>query len=93
MGKTMKEGENILRQQEDIETTTITSKDLETKIYRMSGENMLKIDEKDSIVELLPQVMLAINRKANSLEKYIDSINNEGTKAMVIDIVGKAKLL
>lgn len=76
----------------NIETTGITERDLETKIYRMSGDNMMKMGEKDDLMMLLPEIVLAIRREPNELKSKVQDLQDGDTKrvirSMLIEVFG-----
>jgi len=69
------------------ETTRITERDLETKIYRMTGDIMMKMGEKDDLMMLLPEIILALKRQPNELKGKVQELTDSDTKRVVKGIL------
>ena len=71
----------------NLETTGITEQDLETKIYRLSGDNMMKMCEKDDLIIIIPEIALALKRLPNELKSKVQELPEGDTKRYVKSIV------
>jgi len=73
----------------NIDTTILAERDLETKIYKMSGENMLKINEKDSLIMLIPDIILALRHEPNELKANVNSLSDKDVMKNIKSILSK----
>lgn len=83
----MRNNQEIDQLRSGIDTTKITERDLETKIYKMSGENMLKINEKDALIMLFPDLVQALRGQHHDLKSCIRNLTDEETVAKVKSIL------
>ncbi|CAI2384081.1 unnamed protein product [Moneuplotes crassus] len=72
---------------QNIETTQIAQRDLETKIYRMSGDNMMKMIEKDDLTMLLPEIVKALRRQPNELKDKVQALPDQDLKQAIRSIL------
>lgn len=73
----------IERLNSNIDTTGLTQRDLETKIYKMSADNMMKMGEKDDLIMLLPEIVLALRREPNELKSRIQELTDADARREV----------
>lgn len=66
-----------------IETSGVAQRDLETKIYRMSGDNMMKMLEKDDLTMLLPEIVQALRREPNDLKEKVQALTDQDLKTVL----------
>ena len=65
---------------------------IEEQIYMISIENKQKEEDKEIILMLLPQVLKAINGKANNIKSFMAQFENETTKAKVVKLFHAFKI-
>jgi chaperonin cofactor prefoldin len=74
------------------ETIKITERDLETKIYRMTGDIMMKMNDKDELIMLLPEIIKALKRQPNDLRNRVQELSDNEVRrdirAHLIEIFG-----
>lgn len=71
----------------NIDTTGLTQRDLETKIYKLSAENMMKMGEKDDLVMLLPEIVLAFRKEPNELRSKVQDLPDGDAKRLVRSVL------
>lgn len=69
--------------EQNIDTTVLAQRDLETKIYRMSGDNMMKMGEKDELMMLLPEIVLALRREPNELKARVQDLSDQEIRKLM----------
>ena len=77
------QNKNIEQLNQNIETSVISQRDLETKIYRMSGDNMMKMNEKDNLIMLLPEIVCALRKQPNDLNDKILELQDQDLKKIM----------
>lgn len=71
-----------------------TQHDLEGKIYRLSGDNKLKQDDKDNIMMLIPELYRHLKKdKRNCLRDSIERIQNDHDKKQVTEMLKQLKVI
>lgn len=74
---------SIAEVEQNIDTTVLAQRDLETKIYRMSGDNMMKMGEKDELMMLLPEIVLALRREPNELKARVQDLSDQEIRKLM----------
>lgn len=65
---------------------------LEERIYESSMQNVQRQAEKDSLLQLIPHVCMAVQGRPNRLRNFLEAMDNEGCKNRIIKVLMAQKV-